>query len=329
MLNQAGKFKQWGEAQVPKYQAFQEVKASNGTYAIVLADFNKDTRLDVAMAQNENAFEKKILLGTEEIPVDTAPPIFVNYEKLGQLVYPSTEVLRVRCHDNKSPLMLHDFTQDAGLPYLEYWTMDPGPDPDNNPGTKSAPGQWYGEYLWRVIFDVPDADAFFYRICAIDAAGNKACTPLEQTAIDTGTSTSTSAETESDSMSTLTDPNTDTTRGASATDGSNSASDTIASATTPTESASASNGESITVTVTATDTDTAPTEAFSASNGESNTVTATNTETATATANDTGPESDEGGCVCNSATFRTGPRLPALLLLPLLFRRRRRPARRS
>jgi hypothetical protein len=233
MLNQAGKFKQWGDAQVPKYQAFQEVKASNGTYAIVLADFNKDTRLDVAMSQNENAFEKKLLLGTDEIPVDTAPPIFVNYEKLGQLVYPSTEVLRVRCHDNKSPLMLHDFTQDAGLPYLEFWTMDPGPDPDNNPGTKSAPGQWYGEYLWRVFFDVPDADAFFYRICAIDAAGNKACTPLLETEISGGTATEADTmSSESETQSTVTD--TDTTMGASATDG------TVTDATVTDGTASAS-----------------------------------------------------------------------------------------
>jgi|JI6StandDraft_1071083.scaffolds.fasta_scaffold00727_5 hypothetical protein len=204
MLNQGGMLKQWGEAQIPKYQAFQEVKASAGTYAIVLADFNKDNRLDVAMAQNENAFDKKILLGTEEIPVDTAAPIFVNYEKFGLLNFPGNEIIHLRCHDNKSPLMIHDFIQSAGLPYIESWTMDPGPDLDANPGAKSTPGQWYGEYLWRLNFEVPDADALWYRICAIDAAGNKACTLLEMTEVTGGTAT------ESDSSATMSDGMSDT-----------------------------------------------------------------------------------------------------------------------
>jgi MYXO-CTERM domain-containing protein len=321
MLNQNGKFKQWGEGQVPKYQAFEEIKASNGTYALVLADFNKDKRLDVAMAQNENAFEKKILLGTDEIPEDTAPPIFVNYEKLGQLVYPSTEVLRVRCHDNKSPLMLHDFTQDAGLPYLEYWTMDPGPDPDNNPGTKSAPGQWYGEYLWRVIFDVPDADAFFYRICAIDAAGNKACTPLEQTEISGGT------ETESDTMSsesatdgTVTD--TDTTMGASATEGTVTDSDATAGTVTMTQPTESDSGVSAS--------ESTPTDTFvSASEADTNqTATVTASESDSDSISDTAIDSadvlDDDGCGCNTDGSPVQGVLSSLALLGLLGLRRRR-----
>jgi hypothetical protein len=330
MLNQAGKFKQWGEGQIPKYQAFQEETPSTGTYAIVLADFNKDKRLDVAMAQNENAFEKKILLGTDEIPEDIAPPIFVNYEKLGQLVYPSTEVLRVRCHDNKSPLMLHDFTQDAGLPYLEFWTMDPGPDPDNNPGTKSAPGQWYGEYLWRVIFDVPDADAFFYRICAIDAAGNKACTPLLETEISGGTAT------ESDTMSSMSDTETETTMGATVTA---SESDTVGTAsmtdgtvtmTAPTESDSGLSA-----------TGTAPTETFTSASesdsGQTVTASVSGSDSISDTSIDSsdlldddgcGRESDDtgeledGGCICNGRPGRSGG-IVALLLLLGGHRRRR------
>ncbi|HEY0135244.1 MAG TPA: VCBS repeat-containing protein, partial [Nannocystis sp.] len=69
-----------------KYQsnvaAFQEIKPSAGTYAIVLADFNKDTRLDVAMAQNENAAEKKVLLASEEVPLDIVAPFITNFDKL-------------------------------------------------------------------------------------------------------------------------------------------------------------------------------------------------------------------------------------------------------
>jgi hypothetical protein len=35
-----------------------------------------------------------------------------------------------------------------------------------------APMQWYGEYLWRAELPV---DATGYNVCAVDAAGNKAC----------------------------------------------------------------------------------------------------------------------------------------------------------
>jgi hypothetical protein len=75
IYEKAGKYEQ-------NTTAFQEAPASAGTYSIVLADFNGDFKLDVAMAQSENAFSKKILLATEEIPVDTAGPIIPNYEKL-------------------------------------------------------------------------------------------------------------------------------------------------------------------------------------------------------------------------------------------------------
>jgi len=327
LVNENGKFKQWGPNEVPKFQAFQEDKPSNGTYAIVLADFNKDNRLDVAMAQNENAFDKKVLLGTDEIPADTAAPIFVNYEKLGLLNYPGTEFLRVRCHDNKSPLMLHDFTQDAGLPYLEYWTSNPGPDPDANPGTKSDPGQWYGEYLWRITFDVPDADDFFYRICAIDAAGNKACTPVEETDVTGGTATesdsmnsmsATDTETDSDSDSDSTVSGVSATMGSASmtdpTDGTVSASNTDSTPTQASDSMSAS--------------DSAPTETFG-SDSNSNTITASNSETNTESNSDTFVSAgnlDDDGCGCDAGGSPVRGALSSLALFALLGLRRRRSA---
>ncbi len=300
MHNQGGKLKQSGAASIPKYQAFQETKPSNGTYAIVLADFNKDRRLDVAMAQNENSFEKKVLLAGGEVAVDTAPPIFVNYEKLGPLQYPGLETLRVRCHDNKSPLMLHDFKQDAGLPYLEHWTAYPAQGPDNTPGTKSEPGQWYGEYLWRIQFAVPDSDNMFYRLCAIDAAGNKSCTEVLATEVTSDTGSSATGDTETTASSSTTDP----TQGAS---------ESIGSATTASEASSA---------------DSTPTDTFvSATEG---TVTASETASPDDSLDGIGPLVDPAGCVCNSADDRsTGPTTLAWLLLPLLLRRRNRPARRG
>jgi hypothetical protein len=322
MLNQGGKLKQWGEGAVPKYQAFTEVKASNGTYALVLADFNKDNRLDVAMSQAENAFEKKVLIGTDEIPVDTAAPIFVNYEKLGVLVYPSNVTTRLRCHDNKSPLMLHDFTQPTGLPYMESWTMDPGPDPDNNPGDKSVPGQWYGEYLWRINFDVPDATEFWYRLCAVDAAGNRACTPVETTTIDNPGNT----DTDTDTAGTMTDS--DTAVSASITDSDTAVSASITDSDTAVSASITDSGPTDSNTgVSNSNTDTSPTENFTMSDSDTantNTEASSNTNTDSETGIDSADQLDDDGCGCNSSGSPVQGVLSSLALLGLLGLRRRR-----
>ncbi len=311
MLSQAGKLKQWDDGQLPKYQAFQEEKASPGTYALVLADLNKDNRLDVVMAQNENAFDKKVLIADAvEVLADTAPPIFVNYEKLGVLVFGEEELLRVRCHDNKSPLMLHDFTGDGGLPYLEYWVGTLPADLDVNAGDKSDPGQWYGEYLWRINFAVPDADKFFYRVCAKDAAGNEACTPVEQTDIEGG------GESESDTMSGMNDTETTvggTTVGVTIT-GSDSVSVGTVSGTEPTGSSTSSG----TAGVSATDSMGEPTES-SLSGSSSGSQNSTGESTT-----GSGQYLPGEGCGCHSDV---GSSLVGLGLLPLLFRRRRLRAR--
>ena len=197
MENQNGVFKQ---------NSFAFSPATPATYALLLADFNKDRILDVAQAQNENAFDKKVFLGSNvDLLPDTAAPIFNNYQKLADdIEFGVDHTLKARVHDNKSPLMLHDFqsTMDGpdGRPYVESWGMDPG-DPDMNPGDLSAPGEWYGEYLWRITFNVPkDVVSFYYRLCAIDAAGNKYCTGLEHvdnpdtSDTDTTSSSSTTAD---------------------------------------------------------------------------------------------------------------------------------------
>lgn len=179
MINQGGKLSQ-------NIAAFQEVLPSPGTYAIVLADFNLDRILDMAMSQNENANEKKVFLGTPELLADTAAPRIANYQKLpADIVFGDAYSLKARIHDNKTPVMPHDFQREVdeykdGRPYVEYWSTDPGADLEANPGTLSEHGMWFGEALWKIDFTVPDeGDRFAYRICAIDAAHNKACTGLE------------------------------------------------------------------------------------------------------------------------------------------------------
>ncbi|MBL8969372.1 MAG: VCBS repeat-containing protein [Myxococcales bacterium] len=325
IYEKAGKYEQ-------NTMAFQEMPASAGTYSIALADFNGDYKLDVAMAQSENAFAKKILIATEEVPVDTAGPIIPNYEKLPGLKYPGTEIIRVRAHDNKSPLMLHDFRnvdgEQDGRPYLESWADELPADPEMTPGDISPPGQWYGEYLWRIKFEVPDADVLYYRLCVIDAAKNKTCTKVEMTTIEGG------SETESDTMSSMsvtdTDTDSSTDTAVTATDGtvsdsitdgtvsdSISASDTnTESNTLPTESNSNSDTDSAS--------DSVPTESNSASNSNTETDSASNSQTASDSETlDSADQLDDDGCGCDADSSPSGA-LASLALLGLLGIRRRR-----
>ncbi|HEY0138918.1 MAG TPA: VCBS repeat-containing protein, partial [Nannocystis sp.] len=299
--NQNGKFK-------ANTFAFAETKASSGTYAIVLADFNLDRRLDVAMSQNENAFEKKVFLGSEvELQPDTEAPQFVNYQKLpADIEFGQDYMLRLRCHDNKSPLMLHDFQRAAdgnqdGRPYVESWNSTPADPNTTPPDNISAPGQWYGEYLWRVGFSVPlEADPFVYRICAIDAAGNKRCTEPESVdnpAQETGTETE-STTTTGDAATlpdTITDPTTETTQG------------TVGEAESLTGEANTDPNVPTTGAGPLTDT------VASASESENESI-----ETLDA------DELDDDGCGCDTTQSPTRGVLSSLALLGLLGLRRRR-----
>ncbi len=287
MQNQGGKLLQ-------NVSAFQEDNPSPGTYAIVMADFNLDRRLDMAMSQNENADEKKVLLGTEELAPDTAAPRIPNYEKLANdIVFGQSYSLRLRSHDNKSPVMPHDFQRKEnefkdGRPYLESWSTEPPADLEANPGTLSAPGVWFGEALWKIGFTVPDeGDRFAYRICVIDAAHNKACTEIET--ID------------KPEPETTTDP---TTTGESMT-----------SSTTD------GTGDSDSVGVTVTESTAAPTTAFPE---DLTTTSVTTGDDATATFTDTLGELDDDGCGCNTSRSPVQGLLGSLALLGLLGLRSRR-----
>ena len=290
MENQNGKF-------TANNFAFAETKASGGTYAIVLADFNLDRRLDVAMAQNENAQEKKVFIGSEvELQPDTDAPLFVNYQKLpGDIEFGQDYTLRLRCHDNKSPLMQHDFQRPAdgkldGRPYVESWNSTPADPETTPPDNTSAPGQWYGEYLWRVGVSVPlAADPFVYRICAIDAAGNKRCTEPES--VDNPAP---------DTTDTNTDPS--TTTGLSATD-TDSDSDTM---------------DSMSGTVGMTTVSTTQTSDVPTTGGLDPTNVASESDTDSATTLDSGSLLDDDGCGCDTTQSPTRGVLSSLALLGLL-----------
>jgi hypothetical protein len=294
MQNMAGKLFQ-------NVAAFEEAKPSAGTYGIVLADFNLDRILDMAMSQNENAFEKKVFLGTMELTADTAVPRIPIYEKLGNdIMFGSVESLRVRAHDNKSPVMPHDFQRKVdefgdGRPYVESWNIDPGPDLEANPGTLSNHGVWFGEALWKITFMIPEeGDRFAYRICAIDAAHNKACTALET--IDKP------------------EPETTTTTG-----GTSSTADGTASVTAP---ATTDTGGMLETSATAT---AVPTTGFP--DGLTSTSTTSSTASEAETNASTVGQLNDGGCICNVRSGHSGE-LIALLFVLGGYRRGRRPGHR-
>ncbi len=325
VYEQAGKFK-------VNNAAFEEAKVSNGTFAIVLADFNKDNRLDVAMAQSENAFNKELLLATDEVPVDTIAPFLTNIEPLGVVNFPGTEEIRLRSHDNKSPLMLHDFKStggaNEGFPSMETWAMEPA-DPEQTPGDISKPGMWYGEYLWRVQFNVLDADVMWYRLCAIDAADNKHCTELMQTEVGHDMSTENGAESTTDATTALgtgtdsaisaTDSEADTGAGTATGTGTNLGSTSIGpesdtqstSTTIPATESAATSG------VSDAEADSTPTETFTSAGTDS-----TASEGLGSTGLGTSSFEDGDGCGCR------GERGGSYLWLGLLGLLRRRAGRR-
>ncbi len=297
MENQNGTFKQ---------NTFAFTATTPGTYALILADLNNDRVLDVAMAQNENAVDKKVFLGSAELLPDTNAPIFVNYQKLAaDAEFGVSHTVAVRCHDNKSPLMLHDFQlgdgKQNGRPFVESWNSEPA-DPDVTPPDDiSPPGEWYGEYLWRVTFALPPAEqvreVFVYRICAIDAAGNKRCTPTESIMKPDDSTTTCDTTCESD-----TDPTTT---------GLTSETDT-----------STSNGSGVSMTGqsdTDTDTDPAPTDP-----GNPTDVNQSDTDTDSFTSLDSADQLDDDGCGCATTQSPTRGVLSSLALLGLLGLRRRR-----
>ena len=148
--------------------------SSDGTFDIEVGDLNGDAKLDAVLGDGLNAFENFVFFG-EDVAPDTAVPII----SIAQIVTPEDMVmvgdeltLRARVHDNKTVNYGHDWQ----AVYLEY-AVDM--DDIETDGVK-VDGWWYGEHLWTYTFIVPDALTVRYRYCAIDAAGNSACTGVEE-----------------------------------------------------------------------------------------------------------------------------------------------------
>lgn len=132
-----------------------------GTLSLMLADLDGDDRLDVVHGQGENpaAVEEKIFLGSGLDP-DTAAPFIGGVRS--QLRRDGALRVHARIHDRKSPTMPHDW-QSVTLRWVESGT------------DREVPMAWYGEYLWFAEIPAPSLSGAPYRVCAIDAAGNEAC----------------------------------------------------------------------------------------------------------------------------------------------------------
>ncbi|MGI9584165.1 MAG: FG-GAP-like repeat-containing protein, partial [Acidimicrobiia bacterium] len=119
---------------------------TSGTLGIAVADLNGDNVIDVVQSQGWNASDNRVFFGDALLP-DTATPIIHGVVGIDGVVY-------ARVHDNKTPVMPHDWQR----------VFAEGPDGETDLA-------WYGEALWRVAVDLPGD----YRVCATDRAGNETC----------------------------------------------------------------------------------------------------------------------------------------------------------
>jgi hypothetical protein len=134
---------------------------THGTLGAAVADLNGDRKLDVVQSQGEvpGYDDERVFLG-HNIRRDTAPPVIASVQRIRAARGPV--VIRARVHDDKSPTMPHDWRSVALKATIRG-------------KTRTVPMHWYGEYLWRAPVDAPRSGGLRYRVCATDAAGNRAC----------------------------------------------------------------------------------------------------------------------------------------------------------
>ncbi|PCC75649.1 Repeat domain-containing protein [Nannocystis exedens] len=187
----------------PDGAAFAPVPELLASFGVAIADFDLDRRADLAVAVRSDVAPDAVLFGGQDVPEDSTPPRLGIIESLPAVLFPGTQALvRARVDDGRVPARWHDFRHDPLLPTyhlhgggsIAHLRRVPSlefafdlADPaelaalaDDDPLKHIAPGEWYGEALWRVAFDVPQQWArehaiLVWRLCASDAAGNRSC----------------------------------------------------------------------------------------------------------------------------------------------------------
>jgi hypothetical protein len=124
---------------------------TSGTLGVAVADLDGDGKLDVVQSQGELAEDERVYFGTG-IARDTAAPRI----DLVEAAAPGGATIRARVHDNKTPVMPHDFAEVALVV-----------------GGRRVAMAWYGGAMWRAGAELAAGDR--YQVCATDAAGNQAC----------------------------------------------------------------------------------------------------------------------------------------------------------